>query len=105
MVNIRSQLLYLFIELDSEQLLPILFRHISRKRKDLEALLTPSERLSFNKYSDNQFKRLFRFAKEDIPRLLETLRIPAVVIAPNRSRPSGTEALCLALRRMIYPCR
>ena len=47
----------------------------------------------------------FRFWKEDIPRVMAGLRIPDMITTYNRVNVSGTEAFCLLLRRLAYPCR
>src|SRR5262249_9038363 len=45
------------------------------------------------------------FRKDDIPRLVDALGIPAVFITENRLRTTGVEALCMLLRRFAYPNR
>ena len=47
----------------------------------------------------------FRFAKADIPRLAEVLRLPAKFTCSNGTTASATEGLCMMLRRFSYPCR
>jgi len=46
-----------------------------------------------------------RFNKTQINQLVEVLRIPPVVITANRLRATGTDSLCMLLRRMAYPNR
>ena len=47
----------------------------------------------------------FRVAKDDIPILLDALRIPASFKCPQGTVCSGLEGLCLLLKRLAYPCR
>ena len=47
----------------------------------------------------------FRVAKDDIPILLNALRIPASFKCPQGTVCSGLEGLCLLLKRLAYPCR
>ena len=47
----------------------------------------------------------FRVAKDDIPMLLNALRIPASFKCPQGTVCSGLEGLCLLLKRLPYPCR
>lgn len=55
--------------------------------------------------SSEQCRSLFRFDREDIARLRQALRIPDKVICSNRTTAKGTDALCMLLRRLAYPCR
>ena len=69
--------------------------------------------LPYNSYPDFDFDDLeddeciseFRFYKNDLPFLAEELGIPDVVECYQRSICSGLEALCIFLKRHIYPCR
>jgi nuclease HARBI1 len=56
-------------------------------------------------YNYNNSAPVFSFGKSDIPRLVEILGIPNVFITDNRLRTTGQEALCMLLRRFIYPNR
>ena len=47
----------------------------------------------------------FRVAKDDIPILLNALRIPASLKRSQGTVCSGLEGLCLLLKRLAYPCR
>ena len=51
------------------------------------------------------FKDKFRFQKTDFRRLCAALGIPDEMRAPNRTRWSGLEGLCILLRRLAYPTR
>ena len=47
----------------------------------------------------------FRFLKNDICVLFDTLGIPEEIICYNGSKLNGIIALCAPLRRFSYPCR
>ncbi|XP_055341969.1 uncharacterized protein LOC129590658 [Paramacrobiotus metropolitanus] len=55
--------------------------------------------------SDQQCVDWFRFQREDIELLRKELLIPDVVRTESGSICEGTEALCILLRRLAYPCR
>ena len=46
----------------------------------------------------------FRFWKKDILRVMVGLRIPNLITIYKGMTVSGTEAFCLLLRRITYPC-
>jgi hypothetical protein len=50
-------------------------------------------------------KAEFRVEKADLPRLADSLHIPAVFHCKQRSICDGLEGLCVLLRRTSYPCR
>ena len=56
-------------------------------------------------YNSEECKEEFCVEKVDIPRLVEALQLPETLVCQQRSICSGTEALCLLLKRMAYPCR
>ena len=47
----------------------------------------------------------FRCRKSDIEMLGELLRLPQKLVCPQGSVCSGTEGLCICLKRLAYPCR
>ena len=55
--------------------------------------------------SDDDAQKWFRFDKNHLERLRRALRIPDLVKTEERDRASGVEALCIILRRMVYPNR
>ena len=57
------------------------------------------------KLSDDQFKVTFRFSKNPIYDLKETLNIPEEIKCYNNARVDGAEALCAVLKRFAYPWR
>ena len=100
------RLVELYIETDCEELLPYILKRLRQdKQRAPDAPLIPAARFRFDTYSEAQCKIFFRFEKHDMLRLVEALRIPAVVVAPDRSRATGVEALCIVLHRLAYPRR
>lgn len=63
------------------------------------------EPFDLDKYNSDECKAEFRVEKADIPRLVQVLGLPATIICSQRSVCDSTEALCLLLKRMTYPCR
>ena len=54
---------------------------------------------------DDEYNSNFRFFKNDVFSLKETLQIPDEIKCYNRTAINGTEALCIFLKRFAYPCR
>ena len=77
--------------------------------------LNASENLEFPYDSSDQFNlddideaeciAEFRFEKRHILQLEEVLQIPALLKCDQRSVFTGTEGLCMLLKRLAYPCR
>jgi len=63
------------------------------------------EPFDFDSIDTATFKAEFRFEKNDIEQLMEALDIPGQFQCPNRSVCDAREALCMALKRLAYPCR
>ena len=57
------------------------------------------------KISDDDAQKWFRFDKSHLERLRHTLRIPDLIKTEKRDRASGVVALCIVLRRLVYPIR
>ena len=62
-------------------------------------------KLDLEKLHDDQCKVTFRFPKNHIYNLKETLNIPEKIMCCNNVRVDGVEALCAVLKRFAYPCR
>ena len=60
---------------------------------------------SLDDMDSSECKADFRLEKEDIPVLGNLLRVPRWFRCPQGTVCSGTEGLCLLLRRLAYPCR
>ena len=58
-----------------------------------------------DKLSDDECMAEFRFFKNDIYALRDVLNIPEEIVCYNRTLVSGTEALCMLLKRLSYPVR
>ena len=57
------------------------------------------------KFSDDECNAEFRFSKNNIYSLVDTLRIPDEGRCPDRQSIDAVEALCVLLKRNSYPCR
>ena len=62
-------------------------------------------RFSLETLTDIQCLSSFRFDKQSIRRLTTALRLPERFVCPNRTVVSGQDALCVLLRRLVYPNR
>ena len=62
---------------------------------------------TFNLHNMNDDECLaeFRFKKTDIQTLKEALHLPDVIRCQQRTVCDSTEALCMLLKRLAYPCR
>ena len=56
-------------------------------------------------FDETECEEMFRFSKEDIPRLAEALRLPNKFTGYQGTTCDSIEGLCLLLRRLAYPCR
>ena len=57
-----------------------------------------------SQFNEDECSAQFRFKKADIPTLKEALQIPPVIRGNQGSVCDGTEALCMLLTRLSYPC-
>ena len=55
--------------------------------------------------SNNECKSEFQFEKRDIFNLKVVLHFPEEIITYNRLTVDATEAICILLKRVAYPCR
>ena len=64
-------------------------------------------RFDLNQFDETECEEMFRFSKEDIPRLAEalSLRLPNKFTGYQGTTCDSIEGLCLLLRRLAYPCR
>ena len=63
------------------------------------------KRLDLSQFTDDECLRLFRFTSTHLDELQMYLNIPEQIIGPNGIKCSGTEGLCVLLRRLAYPNR
>ena len=57
------------------------------------------------KRTDDECKAEFRFLKNDIYPLADTLHFPDEIICYNGTKTTSTEGLRVLLKRFAYPCR
>lgn len=62
-------------------------------------------KLGIDELSEEQFRILFRFKKEDIYALCDALGIPVKIVCKNRTVRTGNKGLCILIRRLAYPNR
>ncbi|XP_067129952.1 uncharacterized protein [Centruroides vittatus] len=62
-------------------------------------------RMNLNEMTDSDCLFYFRFSRDDLFHLHFALRLPSVIICENGSRSLGIDALCIFLRRLVYPNR
>lgn len=62
-------------------------------------------KLGIDELCEEQFRALFRFKKEDMCALCDAFGIPIKIVCKNRTECSGTEGLCILIRRLAYPNR
>ena len=55
--------------------------------------------------TEAECKAKFRVEKNDLEDLAEVLQIPETFVCSQRSVCSGIKGLCIALKRLAYPCR
>ncbi|XP_055356564.1 uncharacterized protein LOC129601719 [Paramacrobiotus metropolitanus] len=104
MANSFTQFLQTVIALDEfepEELALFLSLHHDQKSQEKEN----RKKFNLNDISDEDCIAWFRFHREDIDELRKELHIPDVVRSETGSVFEGTEALCILLRRLAYPCR
>ncbi|EDO26745.1 predicted protein, partial [Nematostella vectensis] len=73
--------------------------------KNPESTYDIYERFNLDDMEEPECKAYFRFEKNDIPVLAETLGLPDFFKCTQRTVAGKIEGLCLVLRRMAYPCR
>jgi hypothetical protein len=65
----------------------------------------PARSFSLPKLDGEACKKLFRFEKADILRLIALLEMPDNFKLADRQSVSSVEVFCIVLRRLSYPCR
>ena len=63
------------------------------------------EKFDLDEMSNDECKSDFRFEKRDIFNLKDVLHFPEEIITYNRLNDDATEAICILLKRVAYPCR
>lgn len=88
--------------IDAEEFL-LLWDANTSKNPDFPVTVYP--KFNLNEKDAAEVKAEFRFGKDDIPALHEVLRIPEVFRCQQGSVCDGMTGLCIALKRLTYPCR
>ena len=88
--------------LDDEELL-LLYDEYSSRNPDFPYV--SYEPFDLENFDESECLAEFRFEKRHIPNLVDALNIPETINCNQRSICDGTEALCILLKRMAYPCR
>ena len=76
-----------------------------KKRKQGSTYSQDFERFCLEDKTDEQIRKFCRFMPDDLPRLVNGLGIPDVLICPDRTKTTAMEALLITLRRLTYPNR
>jgi len=63
------------------------------------------ERFDLDSMNDDECKAEFRFLKDDIYTLYETIDFPQEIECCNGFKVQGILGLCVLLKRFAYPCR
>jgi nuclease HARBI1 len=79
--------------------------HLVRAATQPERPLVPEVRFRLRDVADANCILDFRFDRQGIQRLFVALRLPDVIITPQRDRVPGIEALCMVLFRLTFPKR
>lgn len=78
--------------------------HLTQLLRAERALVRSREPLSLGKYTKKECVKSFRFVCLQLEQQCTELRFPDEFVAENRCTMSGTDALCLLLHRLGYPC-
>ena len=97
-------LLFEHFENEQELFLPLI-ADLVRPNKNRKFPYWEYEHFNLGRVAEDDCMAQFRFQKEDLPRLMNVLRIPAKVVCSNGTTADGMEALCIVLRKLAYPCR
>ena len=102
--NTREALLLGYSEgwLDEMEFLPLYDLNTS---ENLEFPYDSYDQFNLDDIDEAECIAEFRFEKRHILQLEEVLQIPALLKCDQRSVFTGTEGLCLLLKRLAYPCR
>ena len=102
--EVRNQLLISHYEglIDDEEFLLLYDMNMSN---NLDLPYEAYEQFRLENLEDDECVSEFRFRKNDLPLLADSLGIPDIFKCDQRSVSDGMEALCMLLKRLAYPCR
>lgn len=102
-----SALVILFLSLehqfisDAEFLMTLMFSVAWYEAENpIPETYRPRPGKAFEDFTEHEFKCLFRFRKQDFPRLCELLHIPAFIVTKSRYHFDGRTALMVLLFRL-----
>ena len=75
------------------------------KSKNPEIPYWQYDRFELERMNDDECKAEFRFEKEHLYNLVDSLQLDEEQIFYNRLKVDSIEAVCILLRRLSYPCR
>lgn len=80
------------------------FLYDSNKSNNLDYPYWQYEKFDLENITDDECWSEFRFYRRDIFKLQEVFHIADEIVTYNRLKVDGTEALCILLKRLAYPC-
>ena len=75
------------------------FRSMDRR------ITIPTKTFDLSSFDESTCINRFRFSPSEIELLVDMLGVPATVYSKQRVPVSATEAMCVMLRRLSFPCR
>ena len=92
-------------DIDDEEYLLLIEEFDNASMKQSRFLYEEYDPFDWNALDELVCKTEFRFEKNDVPRLLHVLQIPAVISIERCNVCPSIEALCILLKRFAYPVR
>lgn len=99
-----SDLDILIENLSDDEIEVLLLSELLEEAEPAPSFLTKG-RFDMKSITPLEARNLFRFEREDIPRLRAALKLPARLYIANGTAIDGDDALAIALRRLAYPNR
>ena len=99
-----DDLLQLALVIEDDDIL-LLSAVLLEEEEDIHDLDKVTCRFDLASTSEEMCWKHFRFKKEHIIVLKNSLGIPDVIKLDNRSEFSGVDGICVLLKRLAYPCR
>ncbi|XP_050515881.1 uncharacterized protein LOC126892544 [Diabrotica virgifera virgifera] len=93
----------ILLEANDDDIEYVILNHILNDGNDNNVQNVPV--FNFDTLEAEQAKKYFRFEKQDIPRLVQLLGIPDIIVTETGHTCTGLDGLCILLRRLAYPNR